>query len=205
MYACLMNPPVFMHVLWISCMYACFMNSSVCVHVSWIPLYVCMFYESPCMYACFINSSVCTHVWWIPLYKCMFCEFTCMYAVFMNSLYVCMFYESPVCMHVLWIPCMYACFMNPPVCMHVLWILLYAYKSEVISSNWSYVNFNFQVYSRWADVQYIICLYKDIYLLYKVVISFCLSDHNSSTTGPIWLTFWLGNFGGSREEWVCRL
>ena len=135
-----------------------------------------MFDEFLCINACFVNLPVCMQFLWI----------LCMYACFMNPLYVCMFYESPVCMH-------------------VLWILLYAYKSEVISSNWSYVNFNFQVYSRWADVQYIICLYKDIYLLYKVVISFCLSDHNSSTTGPIWLTFWLGNFGGSREEWVCRL
>ena len=154
-------------------MYAVFMN----------PLYVCMFYESPvcmhvlwipCMYACFMNPPVCMHFLWTPLY-------------------VCMFYESP---------CMDACFMNPPVCMHVLRILLYAYKSEVISSNWSYVNFNFQDTQdgQMFNISYVytrISIY-----IYKVVISVCLSD--SKTPGPICLPFWLGNLGGSRKEWNSK-
>ena len=156
-------------------MYAVFMN----------PLYVCMFYESPvcmhvlwipCMNACFMNPPVCMHFLWTPLY-------------------VCMFYESP---------CMDACFMNPPECMHVLRILLYAYKSEVISSNWSYVNFNFQDTQdgQMFNISYVytrISIY-----IYKVVISVCLSDHNSKTPGPICLPFWLGNLGGSRKEWNSK-
>ena len=64
-----------------------------------------------------------------------------------------------------------------------------------------------KVYDCSLNMRYILWYYISIY---KVVISVCLSDHNSGTIGPICLKIWLGNSVEPRKcflvwFWVGRL